>query len=310
MKKTPFKLNRQFGHPTPAKLIRLIIDSGIKDSELEQAVEKVTKECDTCLRFQKIKPRPVVCMPMASKFNEVIAMDLKSWGSKFFFVIVDLATRYSMATVIGNKCAPTIVKGLFNSWIALFGAPGKILSDNSLEFNNEEMRALGEAFNIKIMTTSAESPWSNGFCERQNAVIGNIVRKIIDESRCDLEVALAWAVSARNTLSNYSGFSPNQLVFGHNPGLPNVYTNDLPALERTQASDIVRDNLNALYEARKEFLKTESSERLSRALRHNIRASDLNDVQNGDEVFYKCAGSHEWHGPGIVIGRDGKQVLV
>lgn len=310
VQKTALKLHRQFGHPTPTKLIRLITDAGIKNSALERAVEKVTKECDTCLRFQKAKPRPVVCMPMASTFNEVIAMDLKAWGNKYFLVIVDLATRYSMATVIGNKCATTIVKGLFKSWIAVFGAPGKLLSDNGLEFNNDEMRALGEAFNIKIMTTSAESPWSNGVCERQNAVIGDIVRKIVDESGCDLEVALAWAVSARNTLTNYAGFSPNQLVFGHNPGLPNVYQNDPPALEITQASDIVRNNLNALHVARREFLKTESSERLSRALRHNIRSSDLNDVQNGDEVFYKRAGHNEWHGPGIVIGRDGKQVLV
>ena len=167
VQKTALKLHRQFGHPTSVKLIRLIKDSGIKNSELERAVERVTKECNTCLRFQKPKPRPVVCMPMASKFNEVIAMDLKAWGNKYFLVIVDLATRYSMATVIGNKYATTIVKALFKSWIVVFGAPGKILSDNGLEFNNDEMRAMGEAFNIKIMTTSAESPWSNGVCERQ-----------------------------------------------------------------------------------------------------------------------------------------------
>ena len=27
-------------------------------------------------------------------------------------------------------------------------------------------------------------------------------------------------------------------------------------------------------------------------------------------MFYKRNDSSEWHGPGIVIGRDGKQVLV
>ena len=132
------------------------------------------------------------------------------------------------------------------------------------------------------------------------------MRKIIDESRCDLKVALAWVVSARNTLTNYAGFSPNHLVFGHNPGLPNVYTYDPPALEITQVLDIIRENLNALHVARRNFLKTETSERLSRALRHNIRSSDLNDIQNGDEVFYKRAGRNDWHVPEIVIGRDGK----
>ncbi|KAK3874883.1 hypothetical protein Pcinc_020202 [Petrolisthes cinctipes] len=160
------------------------------------------------------------------------------------------------------------------------------------------------------MATSAESPWSNGACERQNAVIGDIVRKIMADCQCDLDVALAWAISPRNALANYSGFSPNQLVFGLNPALPNVYVNDPPALEPTTSSEIVRDNLNALHLARQEFIEVESGERLARALRHNIRSSDLNDIQNGDEVFYKRNDSHEWHGPGVVIGRDGKQILV
>ncbi|KAK3875456.1 hypothetical protein Pcinc_019668 [Petrolisthes cinctipes] len=172
------------------------------------------------------------------------------------------------------------------------------------------MRALGEAFNIKIMATSAESPWSNGACKHQNAVIGDIVRKRMADCQCDLDVALAWAISARNALTNYSGFSPNQLVFGLNPSLPNVYVNDPPALEPTTSSEIVRDNLNALHLARQEFIKDESDERLARALRHNIHSSDFNDIQNGDEVFYKRNDSHEWHGPGVVIGRDDKQILV
>ncbi|KAK3886296.1 hypothetical protein Pcinc_009540 [Petrolisthes cinctipes] len=160
------------------------------------------------------------------------------------------------------------------------------------------------------MATSAESPWSNGACKLQNAVIGDIVLKIMADCQCDLDVALAWQISARNALANYSGFSPNQLVFGLNPALPNVYVNDPPALEPTTSSEIVRDNLNALHLVRQEFIKVESGEWFARALRHNIRSSDFNDIQNGDEVFYKRNDSHEWHGPGVVIGRDGKQILV
>lgn len=208
VEKAALKLHRQFGHPTSEKLIKLISKAGIKNSKLEQAVQKVTKESETCFKFQKPKPRPIVSMPMASKFNEAIAMDLKVWGSKYFLVIVDLAARYCTATVIGNKCAATIIKALFQCWIVTFGAPGKILTDNGGEFNNVEMQSLGETFNIKIMTTAAESPWSNGVCEQLNAVIGDMVRKIMADSKCDLEVALAWAVSARNALTNVYGFFP------------------------------------------------------------------------------------------------------
>ena len=65
-----------------------------------------------------------------------------------------------------------------------------------------------------ICTTAAESPWSKGIVERRNATLGVSVQKIIDDLRCDLSLAVAWAVSAKNDLRNVHGFSPSQLVFG------------------------------------------------------------------------------------------------
>lgn len=57
-------------------------------------------------------------------------------------------------------------------------------------------------------------------------------------------------------------------------------------------------------------LKYESNEKLRRALRHNIRETEGNMIEIGDKVYYKRNNNHEWHGPGTVIGRDGKQFLV
>ena len=41
--------------------------------------------------------------------------------------------------------------------------------------------------------------------------------KIVEDGGCLPETALYWAVSARNVLQNYNGFSPNHLVYGFNP---------------------------------------------------------------------------------------------
>ena len=106
------------------------------------------------------------------------------------------------------------------------------------------------------------------------------------DCKCDVKVALAWAMSARNALSKNSGSSPNQLVFGYNPAIPSVQDCNPPDLELPSSSKIVRDNLNALHRARQEYVKTESNERIARALRHNIRSTDLSDIGNGDEVYY------------------------
>ena len=309
-RKTAEKLHKQFGHASAIKIVKLIRDADVKDQNLEKAIYEACESCATCGKFKRPTPRPVVSLPMASRFNDVLAMDLKAFGGDYFLVMIDQATRFCSAAVIRNKRPSTIVKGIFMQWVAIFGAPRKILSDNGGEFNNAEMRQFGESLNVKMMCTAAESPWSNGMCERLNAVLADSVRKIIDDCTCDVDVALAWAVSARNALANNCGFSPNQLVFGCNPVVPTVFVNHPPALERISASGIVRENLNAMHEARELFIKSEASEKLKRALKHNIRESDAHDVTNGDEVYYKRNGEDEWRGPGTVIGRDGKQVLV
>ena len=156
------KLHRQFGHPRPEKLIRLIKNAGIKNRKLQKEVHNISESCITCLKHKRTPPRPIVCLPLESRFNEMVGIDLKKWGDSYFLVIVDIATRFCQAHVINNKSPSTIIKALFVTWISFFGATKKILSDNGGDFSNKEMRELSDMFCIKLLTTAAESPWSNG----------------------------------------------------------------------------------------------------------------------------------------------------
>ena len=99
--------------------------------------------------------------------------------------------------------------------------------DSGGESNNYDFQDMSENLNVEIATMAAESPWSNGVVEHHNAVIGNMVHKIIADTDCSLEIALAWAVNAKNSLHSFYGYSPDQLVFGHNPNLPS-YLNEKP----------------------------------------------------------------------------------
>ena len=304
------KLHRQFAHPSSEKLKKLVKNAGHGSEKLFKSIDAVTDRCETCIKFKRPRPRPVVTFPLASSFNEVVAMDLKSWQGYQLLVMVDLATRFCSAAVLTNKKPESVVNALFSKWILTFGAPRKFLSDNGGEFNNELMRCLGGHFGIDLMCTAAESPWSNGICERLNCIIGISIQKIINDTKCSLVVALSWAVSARNALQNVHGYSPNQLVFGYNPSLPNVIGNEPPALEERVTSQIVLDNLNAMHAARKDFICNESSERIRRALLRQVREDDISDMCVGDSVYYKRLGEDMWRGPGKVIGHEGKEVLV
>ena len=184
------------------------------------------------------------------------------------------------------------------------------MSDNGGECNNEKMKYLADNFRMKLVCTAAESPWSNGTLERLNATLATSVRKIVEDVGCLPERALYWAVSARNVLLNYNWFSPNQLLYGFNPPTPNVFDGSLSQLEGKTTSQIVVDNLNAMHQDRSERLKNEFNEKLRRALLHQVRSDDVEDLMNDDSVFYNRKDDPKWHGPGTVIGRDGKQVFV
>ena len=304
------KLHRQFGHPRSVKLQSLCFDAGVHDKDFFRMLDSVKETCDVCKRHRRRLPRPVVGFGMARDFNDVVALDLKQWGPGVWFChMIDLATRYSACVVVKSKDKQTILRAIMTGWIARFGAPGQFLSDNGGEFNNEEFREMAEAFNIRVSTTAAESPWSNGINERYNGVIASTVKKVMDDTPCSLEVALAWAVSAKNSLETHLGFSPNQLVFGRNPNYPACLRDKAPALEPPSGSDLVRTHLNAMHSARQAFIQNESSEKLRRALLHQVRPSG-EKFCSGDVVLYRRHQDDKWRGPGTVIGQENKQVLV
>ena len=211
-------------------------------------------------------------LTLGSYFNENVAMDIKEISGNKVLHLVDHVT-YSVWMRISSKESPDIISAIFKHWITYFGTPEAILTDNSRGFNNQSFWDMAQNLNIVMRTTAAESPWSNGLNEWHNGILGEMVKKTLEDTHCSFEIALAWAISAKNTLHSVHGFSPNQLIFGRNPNLPSFLIDKFPALEGVSTSEVVASNLNAVHAARKQFIMCESSEKLRCALRHQVRTS-------------------------------------
>ncbi|XP_057310580.1 uncharacterized protein LOC130648545 [Hydractinia symbiolongicarpus] len=222
-------------------------------------------------------------------------MDLKEWVKSkiWLFYLINAATRFTLATVIRSKLPSVIIDKTMQLWIGNgFGVPGRLLADNGGEFANEEYRDMCDNLNIEVLNTAACSPWQNGLCERNHAIVDDCLRKILDENpKLSLEVGLVWELNAKNSLHMNSGYSFYQLVFGRNPNLPSVLNANPPALEGVTVSHVFAKHINALHNARKAFIEAEASERVRRALRHQIRSTIT-------------------QGPAKVIGQDSKVVFV
>ena len=309
-KKKALKLHRRFAHAKSKKIIQLLKTADIKDLELESELTKLDEECEFCLRYRRVHPRPRVSLPLATQFNELVAMDLKDIEDVKVLHCIDYVTRFSSAFPVSSKDPDECIDAFFKIWIVIFGPPQRILSDNGGEFINHKFKSLCHAFNIKHDATAAESPFSNGIVERHNALLGQMTLKVRHDTKCSIPIALMWAVHAKNTLINIFGFSPYQLVFGRNPSIPGNSTNKLPALTSETSSATVANHLNALKHSREAYMQAENSNRIQRALRGKVFEGTHQRFIVGDSVYYKRNNSKSWEGPGKVLAQDGAQVLI
>lgn len=310
-KKMALKIHRYFAHASPEKLKTFVAQTNHPRKE-EVIKEILDLDCNLCKRYQREAPKPKTCLPMADKFNQTVALDLKFLEEgEILLHSIDLLTRFSSAILVNNKTKEEIVEKFFRTWICIFGPPEQTLCDNGKEFCNADFVSMCTNLNINMETTAAFAPWSNGMVERHNALLAEMIGKIKSETGCSTEIAVCWAVNAKNSMANVHGFSPQQLVFGYNTYCPGLDDKEISVsqIEDIATSKIVADNLNAMYEARSAFISAQNSERLKRALKGRIYKAYETKYFIGDKVYYRTT-DNTWRGPGTVIGQYRKLVLV
>ena len=61
------KIHQQFGNATADKLQKLLVDSGVRDSELSEMLRQVVNNCESCALYKKTPPKPAVGLPLATE---------------------------------------------------------------------------------------------------------------------------------------------------------------------------------------------------------------------------------------------------
>ena len=157
---------------------------------------------------------------------------------------------------------------------------------------------------IETCTTAVENPFS------PNLIVAEATEKTLKDEKCEPEIALAWAVSAKYAFQNHLGYSQNELVFGFNINTPLALTDQLLSLEAATTSEIVRTNLNALHAMRKSFIEAEACEKIRWALRSNVRTYAEKEFVMSDTVYYRRQNWKGWHGSAKVLCKEDQCILI
>lgn len=94
---------KQFGHATVDRLQKLLSSSGNNDDESISILQQIVNNCETCQKYSKPKPKPAVGLPLASKYNETVAVDLHELAPSVWYLhIIDHFTRFSAGSIVNT----------------------------------------------------------------------------------------------------------------------------------------------------------------------------------------------------------------
>jgi transposase InsO family protein len=233
-------------HPG-VKATRRIMSQRVTWSCINKDVTQWVKDCQTCSRA-KVTRQPAAALQLIpiprQRFShihvDIVGLLLVSKeGFRYLFTIIDRSRRLLGGVPLANVETETSRDALINQWVARFGVPAHLTSDQGAQFTVLWAR-LCDVIGTRHNTTTAYHPQSNGMVERAH-------RRLKDALKARMAAAnwpqhLPWVLlDINNAPKEDTGKSAAHMVYGTSLTL----LAQLASREELPVDDILRDLSNA-----------------------------------------------------------------
>ena len=166
-----------------------------------------------------------------------------SLGNRYILIIGDLFTKYIETAAFPSIETPMVTQAFLDKILFRHGPPHRFLTDRGTNFTSKLMTQLCNDLSINKVFTSSYQPQCDGFVERINGVIIQIIGMYVASDHKDWDTYFPSLTYAYNTsLSETTGDTPLFLNYGREPvKLPDVAL--LPPLIRSNSVDYHRERL-------------------------------------------------------------------
>ena len=229
---------------------------------LRRDVSSYLKTCHVCQLTgkpnQQIPVAPLQPIPAVSNPFEYLIVDCvgplprSKAGHLYLLTVMCQSTRYPIAYPLRSITTKSVLKALTN-FMSTFGIPKVLQSDRGSNFMSKQFARALRQLKAKHNISSAYHPQSQGALERFHQTLKSLLRSYCVELGSDWEEGLPWLLLAiREVVQESTGFSPNELVFGHAVRGPTAVLADEWCTAETPVNvlDYVSGFRYRLYEAR------------------------------------------------------------
>jgi len=166
------KLHSNRGHPSTKSLVELL-----QSRNASEAVIHVTGSyvCAACQRYRKQNQPVPANLSDVERFNQKVQSDIfwiKDGKVKYPILSnIDMATKYQTATLLRQEKTDDVITGFERSWIAYFGPPATLVTDEGRGWLNDQMGDWTDAHSIFHEVAPGEAHSRLSLVERRHAVL-------------------------------------------------------------------------------------------------------------------------------------------
>ena len=321
------KLHQNLGHPPNHDLVRVLRHG-------QASSEAINLARDFQCSFCQSQVKPKVALPAQSSrvhdFNHQVGLDVKNlrgWlpNQKVKALnLVDTASGYQRMIPFFQTETSGLLRQLFrDSWITWAGPPKEVVLDPAQTNLGDPMVLPCEWQGTHVRPIAAGAHWQLGKTESHGGWFAQVLDKIIEEHNPQSKEEWLSCVAhahVKNQMIQVHGHSPHQFVFGRNPHIPEDLLNEPLSITAATASlteDALARSQAMRVTARIALAKLQDSRAMRTALLARPRRQY--EFKPGEVVAYwrsqkwvegKLLLGGRWHGPAVVIGHVGRNIIV
>jgi hypothetical protein len=176
------RLHLRLWHCSASRLSALLKAAGVSQQAIK-LVEDVCKTCSVCRMWQRPSNKAAVSSRLSDKLGEIVQHDLFFHKQHVICVLLDEATRWTVAGVIEGKDTASLLHFITTFWIRTLGPMKCLLSDQESGLFSEEASIWSERHGITLRPKPVGS--HAALIERHHQEFRDVLHRIVAQAESE-----------------------------------------------------------------------------------------------------------------------------